>query len=64
MIGKASQIPILVDTRLRERANWGDMPDQTFEQFVEIWDRCTKERDFSPPFGDSASQAGKRLAFA
>lgn len=62
MIGQALQLPIVEDFRLRERANWGDFPDQTFDQFVEIWDRCTKERDFSPPFGDSASQAGERLS--
>ncbi|MZQ86439.1 histidine phosphatase family protein [Paenibacillus sp. 5J-6] len=62
MIGQALQLPIVEDFRLRERANWGDLPDQTFDQFVEIWDRCTKERDFSPPFGDSASQAGDRLS--
>lgn len=62
MIGRALQLPIVEDIRLRERANWGDLPDQTFDQFVEIWDRCTRERDFSPPFGDSARQAGDRLS--
>jgi broad specificity phosphatase PhoE len=59
MIGQALQLPIVEDFRLRERANWGDLPDQTFDEFVEIWNRCSKERDFSPPFGDSASQAGE-----
>jgi len=53
---------IRVDNRLRERANWGDLPGQTFEDFVEMWDRCTLEPDFIPPVGDSSRQAGERLA--
>ncbi|MDQ0171773.1 histidine phosphatase family protein [Paenibacillus tundrae] len=55
-------IPIEKDQRLRERANWGDAPEQTFEQFVEMWNRCTREPDYTPPVGDSARQAGERLA--
>jgi broad specificity phosphatase PhoE len=50
------------DIRLRERANWGDLPGQTFQQFVEMWERCTVDRDFSPPVGDSARKAGERLS--
>ncbi|WP_426448109.1 histidine phosphatase family protein [Paenibacillus sp. S-38] len=50
------------DSRLRERANWGDLPGQSFEAFVEMWNRCTQDRDFTPPAGDSARQAGERLA--
>ncbi|XEC97642.1 histidine phosphatase family protein [Paenibacillus tarimensis] len=53
---------IAEDIRLRERANWGDIPGQTFEEFVEMWERCTKDRDFSPPAGDSARIAGDRLS--
>lgn len=53
---------ILEDTRLRERANWGDLPGQTFQEFIEMWNHCTLERDFVPPFGDSARRAGERLS--
>ena len=52
------------DARLRERANWGDIPGQTFEEFVELWDRCTRDPSYMPPAGDSAKQAGERLASA
>jgi len=52
------------DARLRERANWGDIPGQTFEEFVELWDRCTRDPNYLPPVGDSAKQAGERLASA
>ncbi|KRF04177.1 phosphoglycerate kinase [Paenibacillus sp. Soil766] len=62
IIGNAIRIPIIEDARLRERANWGDMPGQTFQEFVEMCDLCTKDRDFSPPIGDSARRAGERLS--
>jgi broad specificity phosphatase PhoE len=62
IIGKATRIPILEDTRLRERANWGDIQGQTFQEFVEMWNQCTRERDFLPPTGDSARKAGERLS--
>ena len=50
------------DARLRERANWGDDPEQTFDQFVALWDQCTANPEFIPHVGDSAKQAGTRLA--
>lgn len=50
-----------MDSRLRERANWGDLPGQSFEAFVAIWERCTRDPEYLPPVGDSAKQAGERL---
>jgi broad specificity phosphatase PhoE len=50
------------DPRLRERANWGDLPGQTFEEFVAMWERSTRDPDYIPPVGDSAKQAGERLS--
>ncbi|WP_260845712.1 histidine phosphatase family protein [Paenibacillus sp. Y412MC10] len=61
-IAEASGLPVHTDVRLRERANWGDLPGQTFEAFVRMWDRCTNDRDYVPPVGDSARQAGDRLS--
>jgi len=55
---------IQVDERLRERANWGDLPGQSFEQFVEMWDRCTNDPEYHPPVGDSSRRAGERMASA
>ncbi|MDF2659868.1 MAG: histidine phosphatase family protein [Paenibacillus sp.] len=52
---------ILEDRRLRERANWGDLPEQTFDEFVAMWERSTRDPDYIPPVGDSARQAGTRL---
>lgn len=62
IIANETKKTILEDIRLRERANWGDIPGQTFEEFVQLWERCTYDRDFSPPIGDSARKAGERLS--
>jgi broad specificity phosphatase PhoE len=54
-----------VDDRLRERINWGDDgSDQSWDEFVEMWDRASEERDWQPPYGDSSRAAGRRLESA
>jgi broad specificity phosphatase PhoE len=60
-IALTTQSIITEDSRLRERANWGDLPEQTFDEFVAMWERCTREPEYIPPVGDSAKQAGERL---
>lgn len=62
MIARHTHSHITEDPRLRERANWGDCPDQSFEEFIAMWDRCTSDPDYTPPVGDSAKRAGERLA--
>ena len=62
MIARHTHSHTTEDPRLRERANWGDCPDQSFEEFIAMWDRCTSDPDYIPPVGDSAKQAGERLA--
>ncbi|MEK4851521.1 histidine phosphatase family protein [Paenibacillus sp. FSL H7-0756] len=62
MISRTTRKGLTQDIRLRERANWGDLPGQTFQEFVEMWNRCTRDRDYSPPVGDSARHAGERLS--
>ena len=61
-IGEGIILPVIEDIRLRERANWGDLPGQSFEEFAAMWDHCTKDRDFIPAIGDSAKIAGERLS--
>jgi 2,3-bisphosphoglycerate-dependent phosphoglycerate mutase/probable phosphoglycerate mutase len=61
-IGLKTKLTISEDSRLRERANWGDLPEQTFDEFIAMWERCTRDRDYIPPVGDSAKQAGERLS--
>lgn len=62
-IAQENNLPIAIDDRLRERANWGDLSGQTFEEFAAMWERCTHEPEYIPPIGDTSKQAGARLAF-
>jgi len=48
-----------IDERLRERANWGDVPGLSWEAFVELWERSNDDREFVVPGGRSAREAGE-----
>ncbi|MBX2998193.1 MAG: histidine phosphatase family protein [Caldilineaceae bacterium] len=52
---------VIEDARLRERANFGDSPGQTLEEFISMWQDCDRDRDFVPVVGLSARQNGQRL---
>jgi len=60
-IARTHNLPVVGDARLRERMNWGDETGQSFEEFIAQWERCTRERDYQPPGGDSARAAGGRV---
>ena len=60
-IAKALDLDIEVNGLLKERVNWGDDPKQSFEDFVEMWERASKERTWQPPVGDSSENTGKRM---
>jgi broad specificity phosphatase PhoE len=36
-------LEVIVDDRLRERTNWGDVPGETFEDFLARWDDFDRE---------------------
>jgi len=61
LIATAFGLPVTSEPRLRERINYGDLPGQSFEQFVTLWEQASRERDFAPPFGDSSRNAGQRV---
>ncbi len=61
LFGTALGLPITVEPALRERMNWGDVPDQPYEEFLVEWDRCSRDRRFVPTTGDSSFDAGMRL---
>ena len=46
-------LPVRTEPRLRERA--------TFDEFVALWERCSRERDYVPPMGVSSRVAGERV---
>ncbi|WP_201002349.1 histidine phosphatase family protein [Paenibacillus glycanilyticus] len=60
-IAQEKELPVAVDDRLRERANWGDLSGQTFEEFVAMWERCTFDPEYIPAIGDTSKKAGERL---
>jgi len=46
-------------TRLRERLNWDGR--ESWDAFLSVWTRTTRDRDFVPADGASSRQAGARL---
>lgn len=54
-------VPIQIDTALRERMNWDANHFASFEEFLKLWDKATEDRYFTPPVGDSSVAAGNRL---
>jgi broad specificity phosphatase PhoE len=61
IIAAAMDFPVVEDARLRERMNWGDVPGQSFDEFITEWERCSLDRDYQPRGGDSSRAAGQRL---
>ena len=61
IIAAPHELPVFQDDRLRERANFGDLPGQTVEEFIAMWERCNVERTWVPPVGDSSAGCGKRV---
>jgi broad specificity phosphatase PhoE len=53
---------VVVDDRLTERANWGEVPGQAWDEFVVHWERGNAERDFVVPGGRSSRAAGAQFA--
>lgn len=60
-IADVLNLKITVDDRLRERLNWGDKPNQTFEDFMKEWQQTVEDRNYKPSFGYSSTMAGSRL---
>jgi len=60
-ISTTHKLPLHFDARLRDRANWGDIPHQSLAQYLAIWQRCNRLRDQAPPSGVSSRQAGARI---
>jgi broad specificity phosphatase PhoE len=59
--GDAGRVHVERTAQLRERVNWGDIPDQPFDEFERMWARCNEDRKFVPPAGNSSFDAGQRL---
>lgn len=61
IIASTRGLAVAEDALLRERANWGDLPGQTRDEFDAMWRRCNQDRTFVPAIGDSSAEAGRRI---
>ncbi|NLF63262.1 MAG: histidine phosphatase family protein [Chloroflexi bacterium] len=55
-------LPIITAPELRERANWGDDPEQSWGDYITMIERSNVQRSWQPPVGDSSRAAGDRMA--
>ena len=60
-IAKEVGISFEISDLLKERTNWGDDPNQSFDDFLSMWKRASRERSWQPPVGDSSKNSGKRM---
>ncbi len=60
-IATALDLEILSDARLKERMDYGDYKQTTFDAFVKEWKKATQHRDYTPQWGDSSLSTGKRI---
>ena len=60
IINKILNVEIKYDDRLRERMNWGSVPNQTLEDFLQEWEYSNHHRDFKPKAGLSSLESGNK----
>ena len=61
IISERIGLPVQIETRLRERLNWGAVPNHSREEFLSDWYRASIERDYVPRGGDSSRATGERV---
>jgi broad specificity phosphatase PhoE len=61
-VGRAVNLVPVAEPLLRERANWGDTPGQPFEEFAQLWEAASRNRDHAQPGMQSARATAARLA--
>lgn len=61
IINKFLKVEIIFDEKLRERANWGDVEDQSFDEFLTEWYEASKNRWLSKYGRISSHIAGENL---
>ncbi len=59
IINKTLNVGIKFDDRLRERMNWGSIPNQSIEEFLKEWEYSNIRREYKPKAGISSLQSGK-----
>src|SRR3989339_809422 len=59
IINKTLNVEIIFDDKLRERMNWGSIPNQSLVEFLKEWEYSNFHRDFKPKAGISSLQSGQ-----
>lgn len=59
IINKTLKVEIKFDDKLRERMNWGSIPNQSLVEFLKEWEYSNFHRDFKPKAGISSLQSGQ-----
>lgn len=61
IINKFLKVEIVFDEKLRERANWGDVENQSFDVFLTEWYEASKNRWLSKYGRTTSNLAGENL---
>lgn len=61
IIVKELSLDVQTDQRLRERMNWGDKENESFEEFMNEWQKTDLDQKYQPTHGDSSYNAGRRM---
>lgn len=61
IINKFLKVEITFDEKLRERANWGDVKNQSFDEFLTEWYEASKNRWLSKYGRTTSHLAGENL---
>lgn len=61
IISKYLKLNFKTSDLLKERFNWGDIKNQTYSEFIEMWKKSSLIRNWRPPNGFSSNEAGERL---
>ncbi|MCX6705615.1 MAG: histidine phosphatase family protein [Candidatus Woesebacteria bacterium] len=59
IINEILKVGVIFDDRLREKMNWGSIPNQTLKEFLKEWEYSNLHRDFKPKAGISSLQSGQ-----
>lgn len=60
-IASFHNLEVIVDHKLRERAEYDGKSNQSLEKFIDMWKLCDENRNYVPPIGDSSKMAGERI---
>jgi broad specificity phosphatase PhoE len=57
--GKELGLEVITDNRLKERINWGDKDNETFEEFIDEWEKGSRDRHYKSSHGKSSFETGE-----